>query len=429
MHGPELSIRQLVRRNTWQVAAAFGVLVLAALAALTVTLDAVRETRQETVEELQPVHRLQLALARFDRQIHHYLIEPTPEGLRGISRGRTATDRAFQALHPVPFSAAEEKKAVTAARRAWQQAKQETAQILAAGKYSQGEQALTAMQRVMGLLHEGMGHLDRVYRHAFAEVEAQHRRAETANRNGLLFIAITALLGVALVVYTAHSVRQRLLGPLRDLEETARRLGQGELDHRARAAHRDELGHLAQTFNQMARHLQAHRQELTERASRDLLTGLDNREELFRRLEEESARALRHSRPLAVVMFDLDRFKAINDEHGHAVGDWVLEEFGRVVRDGLRRGDIAGRYGGEEFVVVLPETDDDAALEAAERIRLAFAGSAVRPPSGETLRVTVSAGVAVSLPSHPLSRQQLLERADRALYVAKSEGRNRVAKA
>lgn len=429
MPGSTPSIRRLILRQSWLVASAFGVLVVAALATLTVTLDVVHETHTETIEELQPVHRLQLALARFDRHIHHYLLDPSAEHLRAISSSRTATDRAFRALDPAAFNDPAEAEALAAAHRAWRQAKQETGQILAAGKSSQGERALAAMERIMGLLHRALDAFDRLYQTAYREVEAEHRRADTATRHGLAFIGLTALLGVGAVFHAARSMRRRLLQPLRGLEESARRLGGGELEHRAEVVYRDEFGHLARTFNEMAGRLQRHRAELTERAVRDPLTGLDNREELFRRLEKESARALRYGHALSVAMFDLDRFKGVNDRYGHAVGDQVLEAFARVIRDSLRRGDSAGRYGGEEFVVVLPETDGEAALEAATRIRRAFAGTQVPLPSGGSLQVTVSVGVATSLPGRPLSRQLLLEHADQALYAAKAGGRDRVAAA
>lgn len=425
MPGPVRSVRRLIIRSAWLIVGAFGALAVAALVALTVTLDVVHETQEETIEELQPVHHLQLTLAGFDQHIHHYLIDPTPRRLREISRGRAAVDRAFRNLAKAPFDNTDENRAVQGAWAAWREAKRETAEILAAGKDSQGERALAAMERVMVLIHRALGKLDQVYSVAYQEVSAHHRRADTANHHGLLFIGLTTLLGIGMVVYTARSIRRRLVNPLRELEQTAEYLGRGELDRRARVAQPDELGHLAETFNEMAERLQAHRAELTERATRDPLTGLYNREELFQRLEEESARALRHGRPLSVAMLDLDRFKGVNDAHGHAAGDRVLETFASVIRNSLRRGDSAARYGGEEFVVVLPETDGPAARCVAERIREALAGTPIGLRSGEALRVTVSAGVTTSAPSHPLSLQQLLEHADHALYAAKAAGRNR----
>ena len=426
MPDPTPSIHRLVLHNAALIGGAFLVAVVAAAVALTVTLDAVHDTEQETVEELHPVHQLQMALAGFDQHIHHYLLDPTPQRLREISRGRSAVDRAFRSITSAPFGAPHERKAVMAAKRAWDATRQETETILSRGKQSQGETALAAMERVMVLLDRALSGLDEAYGLAYQELAAHHRRADTATHHGLLVIGLVALFGVATVAYAVLSIHARVLRPLRGLARAARALGRGHLEQRAEVGAQDELGHLAETFNEMAARLQAHRDALTERATHDALTGLYNREALFQRLGEESARALRHGRPLSVALFDLDCFKGVNDGHGHATGDQVLEAFATVLQGTLRRGDVAARYGGEEFVLVYPETDAAAARLAAERIRGAFAETAVTLATGEPLTVTVSAGVACSLPTEPLPLQQLLEHADRALYAAKAAGRNRV---
>jgi diguanylate cyclase (GGDEF)-like protein len=160
------------------------------------------------------------------------------------------------------------------------------------------------------------------------------------------------------------------------------------------------------------------RGELEHLATHDPLTGVLMRRALLAACEMELARCHRHDRDMALLMCDLDRFKAINDTHGHLVGDRVLIDF--VTRTGalLRTPDRFGRYGGEEFVVLLPETDAAEALIVAERIRAAR-GDSTLPPN------TVSIGVA-SYRVSDTRVEDLLERADAALYRAKANGRNRV---
>jgi diguanylate cyclase (GGDEF)-like protein len=159
-------------------------------------------------------------------------------------------------------------------------------------------------------------------------------------------------------------------------------------------------------------------------AQTDGLTGLYNRRKFEQRLHEEVTRAVRTQKPVAVVMFDLDHFKRINDVHGHGAGDLVLLAVARVLQRAVRDIDLAARIGGEEFLLLLPETDAEAALRAAERVREAIAAEAIALANGEVLHVTTSAGVAV-YPRHATSEFQFVERADRALYVAKRQGRNR----
>lgn len=159
--------------------------------------------------------------------------------------------------------------------------------------------------------------------------------------------------------------------------------------------------------------------ELRRLSRTDTLTGLVNRKAIEARLEAEVGRALRLKRGLAVVMMDIDHFKTVNDDFGHPAGDRVLAAFGKLISDGVRRGDLAGRLGGEEFVVICPDTGADEAVGAAERIREAMEAA----DFGLGRPVTVSAGVAVLAPGNRAS--DLFARADAALYDAKHGGRNR----
>jgi diguanylate cyclase (GGDEF)-like protein len=167
-----------------------------------------------------------------------------------------------------------------------------------------------------------------------------------------------------------------------------------------------------------------------ELALQDELTGLANRRAMEKLLAEEVTRALRHGRPLSVLMADVDHFKAVNDTYGHPAGDEVLRQLARLLGQSLRSIDTAARYGGEELLVVLPETPGTEARRVAERIRSAVAEHdfMVEPEEAEPtllLRVTVSLGIA-SIPHDADSPERLVEIADRALYDAKRQGRNRV---
>ncbi len=163
---------------------------------------------------------------------------------------------------------------------------------------------------------------------------------------------------------------------------------------------------------------------LVEMATRDPLTGLFNRREALRRIGQEHSRAGRLSKLLSVVMIDIDRFKEINDAHGHAAGDDVLQELSRRIRGVVRDYDIVCRYGGEEFLVATPEADGEIAQAIAERLRCAVEGIAITVGDGSAIRFTISAGVAQWKEGE--SVEQLIARADAALYKAKAAGRNRV---
>lgn len=166
-------------------------------------------------------------------------------------------------------------------------------------------------------------------------------------------------------------------------------------------------------------------QDLERQAHLDYLTGLDNRGYFMHLAEVEVARAVRYRSHLSLLMMDVDNFKKINDTHGHKAGDLVLKKLGEVCRNTLREVDVIGRIGGEEFAVLLPETDMEEAAEVAERLRQEIGATKVGIEQGLPLNFTISIGVSSLSPSNE-NLDLLLSLADKALYHAKESGRNRV---
>lgn len=166
--------------------------------------------------------------------------------------------------------------------------------------------------------------------------------------------------------------------------------------------------------------------KLHELASRDGLTGVLNRRALEERLAEAFHFFQRRGPPLSLLMLDLDHFKHINDTYGHQAGDDVLRDAAKRVGQLVREYDFVGRYGGEEFMVVLPDTPADEAAQIAERIRRAVADSPIATREGGDVHATVSVGVATLGDGFAGQLKDVVEAADGALYVAKREGRNRV---
>jgi diguanylate cyclase (GGDEF)-like protein len=166
-------------------------------------------------------------------------------------------------------------------------------------------------------------------------------------------------------------------------------------------------------------------QEVQSLALTDPLTGLQNRRSLFELGKVELARAHRMNRAFCCMMLDLDHFKQVNDTYGHPVGDQVIKEFARRCKSSVREVDLVGRYGGEELVILLPETDRKTAMQVAERLRASIAAGPIRVGEKE-IAMTVSIGVAAK-DENTLHLDTLIARADQAMYIAKHKGRNRVA--
>lgn len=167
---------------------------------------------------------------------------------------------------------------------------------------------------------------------------------------------------------------------------------------------------------------------LSEVSSRDTLTGLYNRWYVIEKIDSELNRAIRHGSPMSLLMLDIDHFKRINDTWGHPAGDEVLKSVGKMLKESCRVYDVPGRYGGEEFCIVLPETKPGNTNVVAERIRKRLESTEL-PMGGESVAVTASIGIAGTEnqgDDEMLSPAALIDRADRALYSAKTRGRNRI---
>ncbi len=169
--------------------------------------------------------------------------------------------------------------------------------------------------------------------------------------------------------------------------------------------------------------------DLMENRSRtDYLTGAWNRLEIERRIEQEVGRSKRYASPLTLVLFDIDHFKRINDNYGHEVGDEVLCSLVSFCQKSIREIDVLGRFGGEEFLILMPNTGETEAFAAAERLRKGVETLVCANHQGQDIRVTISLGVAVLRPTADTDTYQamkrLISRSDRAMYLAKEGGRN-----
>jgi diguanylate cyclase (GGDEF)-like protein len=246
-------------------------------------------------------------------------------------------------------------------------------------------------------------------------------------------LAIIVLATVCFAFLAWYGVEVYIARNMRLIDATARGLQDGVLTSRTQLdGRRDEMRVVGHAIDEMAAALE-HREaglqsvmhQLSERAVRDALTGLFNSQYMMECLDRELMHARRTRRPVSVLMFDVDHFKAINDTFGHLAGDVVLRELGRLFKGCARQEDVACRYGGEEFVLVMPETDAKTAVRRAEHVcalvrELRYSGEA-----DDVGQVTLSAGVACYPPWND-APGGLLRAADAALYEAKRDGRDRV---
>ena len=232
--------------------------------------------------------------------------------------------------------------------------------------------------------------------------------------------AFLALMALGVGVSVNRSIARPLVKTLNVLEGIAR----GELNQRLELGRTDELGRIATSLDTAIQRMKNDREQIERLATTDALTGLTNRRAFSETLGVEVERARRYGFKMSLLLFDIDHFKKVNDQHGHGVGDIVLSRVGKLVLSQIRTSDIAARWGGEEFVIALPHVGLDGAAVVAARIRIACQDMEITTEKGKLVPTTVSIGVAELGPGDTL--ESLAERADHAMYAAKRQGRNRV---
>jgi len=265
--------------------------------------------------------------------------------------------------------------------------------------------------------------------------------AHRARTSAMGIAGALVLLGLFFTLVVAHATLKWVVRPLEHLVAQVHDFEDGHMDHPFTVKAVGEVSELARAFEKMRasvsgllrdlrdreRDLREANARLTELATTDTLTGLRTRRYLEEWLAVEVARCERFGHDLACLMADIDDFKRVNDRHGHPVGDQVLTRVAEILRTKLRGFDLAFRYGGEEFLVLLPQAGAEQAKEVAERIRQAVAAEPWAFNHSQD-SITISIGVATlrGIPPGPGRGLDLVERADRALYEAKRAGRNRV---
>ncbi|KUM02360.1 diguanylate cyclase [Chromobacterium subtsugae] len=273
---------------------------------------------------------------------------------------------------------------------------------------------------------------DTMIAEAVASAQARHRRA-------LVHLALAAALGLLALISQAGLfayMRWQVAKPLLQASTLLTAIANGKLDADIPAGRRkDEIGEVLAAIEALRRNsveksrLEKEKQrlieELTEVSSVDFLTGIANRRAFTQAAQAEIARAGRNAAPAALILFDIDYFKQVNDSHGHDAGDAVLKHVAAIAEQTCREGDLLGRYGGEEFVVLTSHSGGAGGVSLAERLRANLQASPLALPHGQALTVTASFGVA-ALNEERHSLETLLAAADHALYAAKRRGRNQV---
>jgi diguanylate cyclase (GGDEF)-like protein len=240
------------------------------------------------------------------------------------------------------------------------------------------------------------------------------------------YIFLIALFGGLLAAFLGFVIAGNITEPVKKLMETTKRVASGDLNQEVHINSSDEIGALANSFNRMTKDLERLHRQTENLANTDALSGLYNYRYFYEQLEREIKEAQEYHYPLSLIVLDVDYFKKYNDTYGHLEGDMILKELGEVLKESIRKTDVAARYGGDEFMVVLPRMERKEAIRFAERMRIKVKERPFPKEEAQPLGdITISLGIAV-YPEDAGTTEELVKKADRAMYTAKNTGRNRV---
>ncbi len=387
-------------------------------------IETLEESHEEIRDELLPVFHLQELILQAQMPANDYLILGKIEERAKFEHLSNEINAGFEQAVTAPFDMPEKRIILTQARDMWAEGERLSRTILALPDPLGNRAGGDLMVRMDKTLRLASNHLSAIRVLVLDELEEQHAVAHKLHLwVGLAIILFLCFVSAGVFIGTIL-VQRWVVAPLRELENGAKQFTLGNLEHRIPIQSSDEISGVAHTLNDMAFALRRDRDNLRNLSIRDQLTGLFNRKEFQRLLDLEIARSQRHGRILALLMVDVDYFKAVNDRYGHPVGDVVLRNVADRIFNALRPNDVVARYGGEEFIVMLPETNGAGAIAIAERLCEQVRATPMDITHGIRPEVTVSVGVAV-YPLDTDTAESLIAAADRALYAAKDAGRDR----
>jgi diguanylate cyclase (GGDEF)-like protein len=374
-------------------------------------LDEIRESvdflSSEAEKDLEEVGDLETALEGYHALWGVAWQNPKPAQVRNLNINRKRFSDILAKIHPITLPGAESD--LDSLSKLYFES---TQSVLDEGILEKTQK--TRIDQLYAQLLAEVNGVEEVYGNARRKIAVTGNQLVDAQRDRDIFFLAVSVGGLAVL---AAAIWIFLGAPLTELARGMRRLSKEAWDEPLKVKGFGEIASLIRSFNAMAETIKRQKEMLVTEATTDELTGLLNFRAFQDRMQEELERAKRMSEPISLILADIDHFKKFNDTRGHLAGNEALKEIAAKLRKGSRRYDLVVRFGGEEFAVVMPETDGSKALILAERIRKLVASNG--------FGLTISCGVA-SYPAEAADLEELIAKADKKLYQAKEEGRNRI---
>ena len=387
---------------------------------------AIETLAQEALQEKDPIMQLQLMTQEAMNLAKGKIIFGDGQKKERFRELSLLIDKSLAEASTLPFGKPDEKEALHDATREWREIRALSNQISYENNAMNTPETLAKMDDLNKHFYRLNENLQFIHTIANSEIEAHKNIAEAIQKKTVVMVVGIFVAAVAIAVISGFLLTRSITLSLNKLKKAVMEFASGNLRYRLIDTEGNSLGGLMTALNNMAEVLEKNQAELREKTVRDPLTGLFNIRKFYQVVQEEFERSCRYNHSLSLLLLDLDFFKKINDTYGHRSGDQVLRTVSDVLRHQVRRMDVVCRYGGEEFAILLPETEHRYSLEFANRIRLAIANYNIELSEGEAVRITTSIGIS-SFPRDAQTPEELVSLADRALYDAKNSGRNTIA--
>lgn len=373
---------------------------------------------ESSSKEMHHTMKLQFLINHSAMPAHHYLIFANPIEKANFRKTIAAVEQEFHLIFSIRSWSPEDLVIIDQARQEWLEANQLAETILKADnprKEAMDPELMARYDKLTGRAIDTLEHLHQRTRMRINNNKDLVQAIKSRNSSTLLSITSMALL---LAIIGSLVMIRAIFPAIRDIKQGVRLFSQGKLAHRISSNMPPELEEVSAGLNEMATQLQSSYAELERQSIQDSLTGIFNKRKYDLDVCHETSRARRYGHTFSLLMIDLDHFKRVNDTYGHSAGDTVLQQTTQQMGSCLRASDRLYRYGGEEFVILLAETEKDGALAVAERIRNLIASNPVNISNGINITITVSIGVA-TYPENSDNATDLFIAADAAAYAAK----------
>lgn len=373
--------------------------------------------------QIVPAQKLRILIWDTLLPVDEYL-EEGDQGYRASYRlHRTQIESGFAELTKVVEGDPSVQTVVKRAWENWMAADGYATDLFSEPVQPGSPRAVQGMHRFHSEIAAASDKLGAVFQGIYAEIERDHEIADLSYERSIWIAGIAAALSLMAIVGGVFLIGRVIGSSVDRLVDGAVRFADGDRDHRIEVQVPPELHRVAEEFNHMISRIQESEKTLAELGRLDSLTGLPNRRAFDGAFAELWARFVKLDEPCCLMSIDIDHFKSINDNYGHAAGDEVLRSTAHLMKSNMRPADRVYRVGGEEFAVLMPETTADEAQEVAERIRQSIAATPV-PFDNSEVQLTISIGLAEAMDG--VESKLVIEAADAALYLAKNSGRNRV---